>query len=110
MVANRLKGSRGAKSPSRRRAQVAILTLALALAFVASPPARGQSKGAAQRPVAVLGILAVVNDEHFETVAFPLIGAGTGGFNEDKVSAMIVQELESCDSSARAVVVHFKKR
>lgn len=51
--------------------------------------------------------MAIVRQEGFASVAFPLIGAGTGGGSEERVLAMMIEELESIDYDGEVVVVRF---
>ena len=44
----------------------------------------------------------------FGSVAFPLIGAGTGGGGEKRVAAIMESELSSCAFEGDIVVVHFR--
>jgi O-acetyl-ADP-ribose deacetylase len=46
----------------------------------------------------------------FESVGFPLIGAGTGGGSPDQVEGMIREEIERSEYTGRAVIVRYKKR
>ena len=49
--------------------------------------------------------------EHgFESIGFPLIGAGTGGGSPDKVEAMIREEIERSNYTGRAVIVRYAKK
>jgi O-acetyl-ADP-ribose deacetylase (regulator of RNase III) len=49
--------------------------------------------------------------EHgFESVGFPLIGAGTGGGSPDKVEGMIREEIERSGYTGRAVIVRYAKK
>jgi O-acetyl-ADP-ribose deacetylase (regulator of RNase III) len=40
-------------------------------------------------------------------VAFPLIGAGTGGLKEERVREVMLEEISSADYDGRVVVVTF---
>jgi O-acetyl-ADP-ribose deacetylase (regulator of RNase III) len=51
--------------------------------------------------------MAIVNREGFESVAFPLIGSGTGSRSRAKVRAFLLDELNSIESPARVVVVEY---
>lgn len=50
----------------------------------------------------------IVNEHAFRSVAFPIIGAGTGGFDEQSALAIIVSELSATASDAVAVAVRFR--
>ena len=54
--------------------------------------------------------MSIVNEQGFTSVAFPLIGAGSGSFNEAKSLEIIVDELHHIDTGARVIVVHLKTR
>lgn len=58
----------------------------------------------------VRNAMELVRQHRFASVAFPLIGAGTGGGSEDKVAAMMQSELERIDYEGRVNVVRFRKR
>ena len=49
-------------------------------------------------------------EEHgFESIGFPLIGAGTGGGSPDEVERMIREEIERSGYAGRAVIVRYTK-
>lgn len=48
--------------------------------------------------------------EGFRSIAFPLIGAGTGGKNPDSVQRWMAEEIASSPYEGRVVVVRFQKR
>jgi O-acetyl-ADP-ribose deacetylase (regulator of RNase III) len=50
----------------------------------------------------------IVKEQSFASVAFPLIGAGSGSFNEAKALEIILDELQQIESGARVVVVQFR--
>ena len=56
----------------------------------------------------VRNALKLAAEHRFRSIAFPLIGAGTGGGSEDKVLAMMVSELEQCDFDGSVKVVRFR--
>lgn len=47
--------------------------------------------------------------EKFQTMAFPLIGAGSGGFNSDRAKTVMLDELARLDLSISVTVVVFKR-
>jgi O-acetyl-ADP-ribose deacetylase (regulator of RNase III) len=51
----------------------------------------------------------LAEDRGFASLAFPLIGAGSGGFPAEKAKAILVEELEKLDSTLKARVVVFAK-
>ncbi len=58
----------------------------------------------------VLSAMAIVNQEGIHSIAFPVIGAGTGGFGESGALAVMQQALAEVESSAEVVIVKYKKR
>jgi O-acetyl-ADP-ribose deacetylase (regulator of RNase III) len=49
-------------------------------------------------------------DEHgFNSVAFPLIGAGSGGFNQERAKEMMVDELAKLEYDMEVKVVVCRK-
>lgn len=57
----------------------------------------------------VRSAMAIVAEKKFASVAFPLIGAGTGSFNEEKARKLILSELEECSFNAQVYLVTYKK-
>lgn len=53
--------------------------------------------------------LALAKHKGFKSIAFPLIGAGTGRGSEMKISAIIRSELESMDFEGHIKVVRFRR-
>jgi O-acetyl-ADP-ribose deacetylase (regulator of RNase III) len=51
----------------------------------------------------------IVNREGFATVAFPILGAGTGGFREDDALEIMCAALRSVPSTAQALIVRFRR-
>ena len=49
----------------------------------------------------------LVRERCFESVAFPIIGAGHGGFNEDRAISIMQATLESLDYSAEVILVRY---
>ncbi len=56
----------------------------------------------------VSAALALVNAQGFRSVAFPVIGAGTGGFGEDGALHLMLERLQTLDSPADVTVVRFR--
>jgi O-acetyl-ADP-ribose deacetylase (regulator of RNase III) len=54
--------------------------------------------------------MSLVEQHGFESVAFPLIGAGSGGFNQQQAREIMEDELEKLESSADVTLVVFSKR
>ena len=57
----------------------------------------------------VYSAMDIVNEKNFTSVAFPMIGAGTGGFNVERVKCIIMSALNRCESNARVYLVIYKK-
>ncbi len=51
-----------------------------------------------------------VNQAGFCSVAFPIIGAGTGGFGESGALAIMQEAFAEVESEARIVIVKYKRR
>ena len=56
----------------------------------------------------VRNAIALAIEHKCKSIAFPLIGAGTGGGSTDKVLTMMQDELKSCDFSGRVLIVRFR--
>ena len=57
----------------------------------------------------VYSAMDIVNEKNFTSVAFPMIGAGTGGFNVERVKCIIMSALNRCESNAQVYLVIYKK-
>jgi len=57
----------------------------------------------------VLSAMEIVNQRGFRSVAFPIIGAGTGGFKEAGALAIMTEALADVASDAKVVVVKYRK-
>lgn len=58
----------------------------------------------------VRNAIAVADAHGLGHVAMPVIGAGSGGFDEERALALIIRTLDTLPSSARATVVRFRRR
>lgn len=58
----------------------------------------------------VISTMSLVNQHSFLSVAFPIIGAGTGGFGEEGALDLMVEALASLDSPARVTIVRFRPK
>ena len=58
----------------------------------------------------VRNALAIAKASGYRSIAFPLIGAGTGGGKEDEVAAMMTEELEGIDFDGEVRLVRYKGR
>lgn len=56
----------------------------------------------------VVSAMDLVNSKGFESVAFPVVGAGSGGFDELAAMNLMSEALQSCMSSARVVLVRYR--
>lgn len=57
----------------------------------------------------VVSAMSLVNQHQFKSVAFPLIGAGTGGFGEQAALTLMLAAFEAVESDARVSLVRFRK-
>jgi O-acetyl-ADP-ribose deacetylase (regulator of RNase III) len=57
----------------------------------------------------VRNALALAAERGFQSIAFPLIGAGTGGGSPDAVLVMMRDELEKCDFDGIVRIVRFRR-
>jgi O-acetyl-ADP-ribose deacetylase (regulator of RNase III) len=53
--------------------------------------------------------LALAHERGFQSIAFPLIGAGSGGFNQDRARAIMENELEKMEYPMDVRFVVFRK-
>jgi len=56
----------------------------------------------------VRNALALATCEGFRSIAFPLIGAGTGGGRPDQIQAMMADEIRKCGFPGEVILVRFK--
>ncbi len=56
----------------------------------------------------VVSALRIVEEQGFKSVAFPIIGGGTGGAAQDEALAFILDTLKTCDTEARVIVVRYR--
>jgi O-acetyl-ADP-ribose deacetylase (regulator of RNase III) len=57
----------------------------------------------------VRNALALASERGFQSIAFPLIGAGTGGGSADKVQSTMEDELGNCDFDGMVHIVRFRR-
>ena len=57
----------------------------------------------------VRNAMAIATEEDFASIAFPLIGAGSGGGNAARVLTLIQDELSAIDFDGEVVVVRYRK-
>ncbi len=60
--------------------------------------------------LSVRNAMKVVAENGFTSVAFPIIGAGTGGFKRDTALNIIVEELNRITAETRVIIVIFEKK
>lgn len=58
----------------------------------------------------VVNAMKIVTESLFDSVAFPLVGAGSGGMSEDRVLRLMLESFESIDATASVIVVRFKRK
>lgn len=57
----------------------------------------------------VVSAMALVNSHAFASVAFPVIGAGTGGFGEDGALALMLEALAPIHTTAKVTIVRYRR-
>lgn len=57
----------------------------------------------------VVSAMEIVNHHNFDSVAFPIIGAGTGSFGEDGALNIMKEAVSEIESSAKVYFVRFKR-
>lgn len=57
----------------------------------------------------VRNAMAVAEQNEFQSIALPLIGAGSGSFKQEKAKELILDELQSLQSPLATTLVVFKK-
>jgi O-acetyl-ADP-ribose deacetylase (regulator of RNase III) len=57
----------------------------------------------------VLSVLRLASEHDFRSIAFPLIGAGTGGGNEAEVQTLIEKYVQDSDFEGRVVIVRYDR-
>lgn len=55
----------------------------------------------------VVNAMHIAQEKGFKSVAFPLIGAGTGGFNQEKTLRIMQEMLEKCNFDGEVRIVRF---
>lgn len=58
----------------------------------------------------VRNALIIMQEKGFESIAFPLIGAGSGSFREPEAKRILSDELEHAEVGGRAVLVLYRRR
>lgn len=58
----------------------------------------------------VYSAMQIVNEKGYRSVAFPIIGGGTGGVGEGGAMAFMLEALSEMDSTSEVTIVKFEKR
>lgn len=58
----------------------------------------------------VANAMQLVNQSQFASVAFPIIGSGSGGFKQAKALEIMQDELADISSNAKVIIVEFGKK
>lgn len=58
----------------------------------------------------VRNAIKIAKEHDFKSNAFPLIGAGSGSFNQGKAKEIMIDELQKLESSLEVTVVEFRRR
>jgi O-acetyl-ADP-ribose deacetylase (regulator of RNase III) len=58
----------------------------------------------------VRNAIRLAQDHGLRSIAFPLIGAGSGGFAPERARAVMLDEFQKVDAPLSVVVVLFKRR
>lgn len=56
----------------------------------------------------VFSAMRIVNNSSFKSVAFPIIGGGTGGFGESGALKLMMEAFAEIDSAAEVIIVRFR--
>jgi O-acetyl-ADP-ribose deacetylase (regulator of RNase III) len=56
----------------------------------------------------VRNAICVAQENQFASLAFPVIGAGAGGFNEEKALNLMLDQMKQIDTSLTVVIVRYK--
>jgi O-acetyl-ADP-ribose deacetylase (regulator of RNase III) len=51
----------------------------------------------------------IAREHSFASIAFPLIGAGTGGGSIERIEKLMIEQLGKEEYSGRIVIVRYKK-
>lgn len=57
----------------------------------------------------VRNALKIAQEQGFQSIAFPVIGAGSGGFDPERAKQIMLQELRSIDAPRRRILVLFRR-
>jgi len=57
----------------------------------------------------VVNAMKIAGEHGFTSIAFPLIGAGSGGFNQEQAKSIMLNELGKCDTEIAVTLVVFRQ-
>ncbi len=57
----------------------------------------------------VINSVKLASEKGFNSIAFPIIGAGTGSFSETEALEIMKSTLESINTDLNVIIVKFKK-
>jgi O-acetyl-ADP-ribose deacetylase len=57
----------------------------------------------------VRNAVTLAQESGFRSIAFPVIGAGSGGFDQEQAKTMMLEEIQKSDSRIAVTLVIFKK-
>lgn len=57
----------------------------------------------------VRNAIGIAEANGFQFIAFPLIGAGSGGFNQEKAKQIMLDEIQNLESSMSVTIIEFRK-
>lgn len=58
----------------------------------------------------VRNAIRLVNENDFQSVAFPIIGAGSGSFRQSQALEIMIDEFAQLDTNAKIIIVEFQKK
>lgn len=58
----------------------------------------------------VSNAMQIAKEKQFASVAFPIIGSGTGGFSQSKSLRIMQDELSRITTDMRVIIVHYSQR
>ena len=59
--------------------------------------------------MSVCSAMCIVNNKQFKSIAFPIIGTGSGSFNEARALGLMQSVFATMESEARVVIVRFRR-
>ncbi len=58
----------------------------------------------------VCSAIEIARTEQFDSIAFPIIGSGTGGFNQETAIELMCQGIDALDFEGRVIIVRYRTR